>query len=96
MSKHHFNTTNEEGQLLIDFDAHAKAQEGIILNIFKNNPDAMFTPSMIWERMANPNVPLTSVRRAITNLTKSRKLFKSHAKAMGLFGRPEYLWELMT
>jgi len=36
---------------------------------------------------------LTSVRRSITNLTKSGRLTKTKEKKTSIYGRPEYVWE---
>lgn len=36
--------------------------------------------------------PLTSVRRAITNLTESGYLEKGDKTSPGMYGRPEHLW----
>ena len=51
-----------------------------------------FTPSAI-RRMVLPDAPLTSVRRAMTNLTKDGLLEKTELKAEGIYGRPEHFWK---
>jgi DNA-binding transcriptional regulator PaaX len=38
------------------------------------------------------NFPLTSVRRALTNLSKQGKLIKTDEKKKGIYGRDEFIW----
>ena len=38
--------------------------------------------------------PLTSVRRAITNLSSDGELVKTNDKVTGIYGKPEHLWRL--
>ena len=40
--------------------------------------------------------PLTSIRRAIHDLTDKGLLFKTDRKRHGLYGRPEYIWSLLA
>jgi hypothetical protein len=61
---HFFNTTNEPDPTL--FEVKARTQEQIILEIFRKYPD--LTPSECHKLFPGFQVPLTSIRRAITNL----------------------------
>lgn len=94
----YFNTTNQTGQLLIDFRKQVKAQDLMILGVFSQFPDELWSPSQLylWLRdcaLINESTPLTSIRRSITNLTNRGLLEKTDQKKTGLFGRPEYLWK---
>jgi hypothetical protein len=40
--------------------------------------------------------PITSVRRALTNLTNEDKIIKTDVKVVGLYGKKEHLWRLKT
>jgi hypothetical protein len=40
------------------------------------------------------NWPLTSVRRAMTDLTSERQLLKTEQMKPGYFGKPEHIWVL--
>jgi hypothetical protein len=92
MGSHH-NTTNESEQLLIDFQKKAIKQEEMILSFFKLHRQP-YAPSQVHTCLFDSSIPLTSVRRAMTNLTYYGLLKKTELKMMGSFGRPEYLWSL--
>ena len=40
--------------------------------------------------------PLTSIRRAITNLTTDERLVRLDFQRTGIYGRPEHLWAVAT
>ena len=44
----------------------------------------------------NLECPITSVRRALTNLTNEDKIIKTDVKVVGLYGKKEHLWRLKT
>lgn len=93
----HHNTTNESGQLLIDFNMKAQRQEDIILHYTKKG-DEIYPSQLrrqLIERSKIPaKTPITSIRRAITNLTKKGFFEKMpcHLKKTGEYGRPETIW----
>lgn len=98
----YFNTTNESGTTLKNNVAKAKSQEEEILDLFKieynryKNKDINImvgmTPSYIIKFYNK--YPITSIRRALTNLTKQGKLIKTSEKIIGMYGRSEYVWKL--
>lgn len=75
----------------------AKRQEDAVLAFFRAAPAGMFSPSQVFaacERQGK-HWPLTSIRRAITNLTSAGALV--HLRDMtrpGPYGKPETLWRL--
>ena len=85
----YFNTTNESGATLKNNVAKAKSQEEEILNYFKFEIES--TPFTI---LLDFDYPITSIRRALTNLTKQGKLIKTNEKRIGMYGRSEYVWKL--
>lgn len=91
-----FNSTNETGQLLMNYESIAKGQETDILSVF--NVGDMLTPYEVEYRLRNnPNRPLiTSIRRSITNLTEKGLLVKNECGEMklGAYGRKNYTWSL--
>ena len=95
MSKHHHNTTNEDGKTLTDFDNKAKSQEERILEYLKQHEPllVLLTPSLAQHKVFNNKIPITSVRRALSNLTRDGHLEKC-GKVMGQYGRPEHNWRL--
>ena len=71
----------------------AQRQEDIILQKFKNCPTYGHSPEMI-HRICCKNAPLTSVRRAITNLTKAGYLEKMQTTVLGQYDKKIHLWRL--
>jgi predicted ArsR family transcriptional regulator len=93
----HYNTTGLQGQALKDSKSRASTQEALILMLLeaKNRP---MSPSEIFDVTNAQGLewPITSIRRAMTNLTISAKLIKCERQRPGLYGRPEHLWQLSS
>jgi hypothetical protein len=89
-----FNTTREKGRRLLGYRVRAASQQDQILHFFLDHPGVGYTPSAIHHRLFGPSTPLTSIRRAISNLTQERKLVKTGRKVQGVYGRPEHQWKL--
>lgn len=95
-----FNSTSETGPQLAEYQAKASDQNAVVLAIFRkaNRP---LSPSQVleWYRSVpggcgKPVPPIWSIRRAITTLTKAKKLGKTDMKRKGPHGRREFLWKL--
>ena len=87
----YFNKTSETGERLVEYRLKASSQDELILEMFMNGE--LYSPSQVQAAVL-PNAPITSVRRAITNLTTIGKLVKTGRKVRGLYNRPEYCWKL--
>lgn len=85
----YFNTTKESGKHLEMFTVKAKNQEEQILELMKLYKK--LSPSDVQKYFNN--YPLTSVRRALTNLSNKGKLIKTDEKKKGIYGREEFIWE---
>lgn len=91
-----YNTINLSGQELKQAKENNLSKEERILDIFKKygQPLTPFEVFMIYRKMY-PEIPLTSVRRCITDLTQERqeliKLGKDKMKPGGL-GSPNHTW----
>ena len=85
----YYNTTNESGEQLNMFKGKATKQENEILQLFKKY--TFLTPSYVQKEFQK--YPLTSVRRAITNLTIAGLLDKTADKGPGIYGRKESVWK---
>jgi hypothetical protein len=85
----YYNTTNESAEQLKMFKGKATKQENEILQLFKR--DSFLSPSDVQKEFQN--YPLTSVRRAITNLTIAGLLEKTADKRPGIYGRNECVWK---
>lgn len=70
-------------------------QESLVLNLFKQHSNRELTSFQVHENIDEfNNVPITSVRRAITNLTKQGLLYKTHRLAMGDYGIRCNCWKI--
>ena len=87
------NTTESTGHQLRRYQGKAKSQEDQILEWFKTY-GRQATPSKLCKLIYYNRVPITSVRRAFTNLTVAGKLTKTNRQKKGPYGRPEFLWKL--
>jgi len=92
----YYDTTNEPIQLRIEFEQKAKHQEKVIYALFNGaeqlSPSTVLKRALYFRRLP-ADTPLTSIRRAITNLTKQGRLRKTNVKVTGIYGRQEYCWE---
>jgi len=95
----YFNTTNVTGAQLLRYHNTALSQEERLLAYFHAayNADGeyvLLTPTLALMLVFSKRVPITSVRRALSNLTSDGKLMKD-GKARGIYGRPEHYWRLV-
>lgn len=90
-----YNSINLNSEQLSKENANALKQEEFITEIFKANKNKPISPSQVhkvYGKDFSKNVPLTSIRRAITNLTSKGTLRKTGIMVTGAFGKPEYCW----
>jgi hypothetical protein len=86
------NTINESGEKLTELKQNAKTQQEKILWYFFMNKDHAYTPFEI-QVCVLPNAPITSIRRAITNLTTQGQLIRTDAKKEEQYGVMNYKWK---
>ena len=93
MSKDYYNTINEDGIVYNKSKDKAKKQKDEIFAIYRHTLRPM-TPTEIWENFGfkDNNTPLTSIRRAITNLESEGLLEKTNIKKLGIYGKENYCW----
>lgn len=87
------NTTEATGNELKAYRRKAHTQDQKLLDWFTAYEQEA-TPSKLWGLVFNKAVPLTSVRRALTNLTNDGHLEKTDMQKSGIYGRPEGVWRL--
>ena len=90
----YFNTTHVRGQQLAEYEATTDKQEIMILEFFRNNPEAEITPEDIMK--LHPgfcSTPITSIRRAFTNLYNEGYIYKTDNQIKGMYGKPIYTWK---
>lgn len=91
MNSYH-NTNHEPWADLQTSEHKAQVQEGTILYLFKRTLQGL-TPDQVHEMLyGHTSVPITSVRRAITNLTSQGKLEKTDQRRAGSFGKKVFVW----
>ena len=86
----YYNTTNESSTALMGSEIDADNQWQAILQVFRKVKQA--SPSQVSAIF--PQWPLTSIRRAITDLTSDGQLIKTDSKQIGIYGKPEYVWSI--
>ena len=71
-------------------------QEDAILKIAERMVDGEFSPSQMLQKLETygRRIPITSVRRAISDLTRNGELVKTDKQVMGIYGRKEYVWRI--
>ena len=87
----YYNTNQETGNTLKGSWKKTDRQEDLILEFFQRNHGLSFSPEIINKRVL-PAVPLTSVRRAITNLTNDGRLRKTSVMVKGKYGKKIHTW----
>lgn len=88
------NTTDLKGKVLSEAKQECKNLESKIVKLYQLHSN--LSPSQAYLRLSGKHI-LTSVRRAITNLTMRDKLLtKTDVKITGMYGKPEYVWTLKT
>ena len=89
----YYNTNDETGTTLQQSRGNAKTQEGIILEFFTNNPNLQLSPFEISDTL-ELNAPITSIRRAMTNLATNGDLRKTKLMKIGPYGKHVHTWRL--
>ena len=96
----YYNTTNEVGQDLQENKDKALTQEQMILNKVRvsTEMDGDFTTSasVIASLGIFQKTPITSIRRAVTNLVNKGDLIYTGDKRSGMYGRNESIFKLNT
>lgn len=90
----YYNTTGATGALRDRREHQAKSQEELIYEYFASRPGMQYTPSQVRQYLNLTGAPITSIRRAITNLTNASLLTKTDIQISGPYGHPEYCWTL--
>ena len=94
MTKTYYNTTKAYGDQLQLFIGAAKTQQQAIKLLFARYPELSPSHCMQLLERKGKRWPITSIRRSFTNLTNEGYLTKTDRKQMGIYGRPEYIWQL--
>ena len=87
----YYNTNNETGSKLKASRSKTSRQRDIILNIFKRG--TTLSPEDVL-RFSGLKAPITSIRRAITDLTDEGLLEKTEIRKKGIYGKLVHTWRL--
>ncbi len=96
MRKSFYNTTNERGALLARYELAAESQEAVVLHWFMRHRRRRGQTPFEVQAAVLPGAPITSVRRAITNLTTVGLLERLALKRRGAYGRACFYWRLVS
>jgi len=88
----YYNTNEEAGSTLKKSRVKANIQEDKILSLFRKYSGIAFAPHEVCQKVFDNSVPITSVRRAITNLTTAGKLVKTGRMKDGPYGKKVHCW----
>jgi len=89
------NTVHLEGKELAKEESNCQNQEVRILKIFESNDKlSPYDVYLIYKRLY-AEIPCTSCRRSISNLTKQGKLEKLDEFKEGEFGMKTHLWRIV-
>lgn len=90
-----YNTIGLQGKDLFSSQQRVKKQEDIILQIFAEDGEEMtpFEVSRVLQQQGY-DYPITSIRRAITDLTRDGKLEKTLTRRDGGYGQKNYTWKI--
>lgn len=87
-----YNTNKENAKESLNSSQKTKRQKVVIYDLFLlfNEP---LSPSMVYKAV-NEKWPITSIRRAMTNLTDDGMIVKTQETVKGVYGKNEHLWAL--
>lgn len=97
MKTSYYNTNKESGIDLKESNAKAKTQEQFLMDVFYEKES--LTASQAWSiycKEVNSNTPLTSIRRAMTNLCDEGLLYKTDDMREGLYGKKEHIYRVVS
>ena len=92
-----YNTNDETGDTLKTSRKRADNQNVLVLGVFKAFPEENLMPEEVSNyisRTFSKDYPITSVRRAITDLTNEGSLEKTNVKKVGTWGKRVHTWKL--
>jgi hypothetical protein len=89
----YYNTNKESGDILLKSNIKAQTQEDEIFDIFRSK--VKLSASEAWNLYSKKEcTPITSIRRAITNLCNEVKLIKTEETICGIYGKMEHVYRV--
>ena len=90
-----FNTINLTGADLAESRAKNGTQDARMLELFRKYRRMTPVEALRAYNGLYDEIPLTSARRSITVLTGLKMLRKLPDMKMGLYGKPNFVWEII-
>ena len=93
----YYNTNDESGSTLKASRIKTDNQNVLVLGVFKAFPEENLMPEEVSdyiERTFEKTYPITSIRRAITDLTSEGKIKKTDVRKLGKWGKRVHTWKL--
>ena len=87
-----YETIDQPNSALKESHRKTRKQEDLIYSLFVKRKRPL-SPSMVLSQ-SGLNCPITSIRRAMTDLTNLGKIVKTDRQIKGIYGKAEHLWEL--
>jgi Fe2+ or Zn2+ uptake regulation protein len=95
VTESYHNSTHARGTELAGYEKKARKQDEQVAELFRKHAPFPLSPSRVHRALGGESFgPLTSVRRAVTNLERAGVLEKLDRRMRGPYGRPEHLWRL--
>jgi predicted ArsR family transcriptional regulator len=94
MSRAYHDTTNTSRADVAQYEQRAQRQDELVRALFRKHSPFPLSPSQAHRALGETFGPLTSLRRAVTNLERDGVLEKLEQTVRGKYGRPEHLWRL--
>ena len=91
----YYNTTHVSHETLRRYRTGADSQQARVLAHFRRHPNTAWSADAVWVRLGKEE-PLTSIRRAISDLAQEGHLIKDPRYVEGIYGRPVGQWRLRT
>jgi len=89
----YYNTNKETGTALANSKRRATSQEEIIMGLFRDG-DLLSPDEVLNICNEEKSYLLTSIRRALTNLTTKGLLVKNDVFKIGRYGKKTHTWSL--
>lgn len=93
----YYNTNEEKGSELKASRAKTDNQNVLVLGVFRAFPEENLMPEEVSEYITktfDKSYPITSIRRAMTDLTNEGEIKKTKVKKLGSWGKRVHTWKL--
>ena len=88
----YYNTNNETGSTLKTSRGKAENQADRVM--YHASKEILFSADAMWNKHFAHLYPLTSIRRAITDLSKDGLLVKTDSMATGMYGKKVHQYRI--